>query len=154
MKTDVTSKLIILAAGLLASCAIAQPVPDSERLRNEVLAVETAFARSMANRDLNAFASFVSDEAVFLNGGKPLRGKAAVLAHWQRFFAGPKAPFSWKPELVEVLASGTLAQSTGPVLDASGIHIANFYSTWRQDAPGIWRIVLDNGYDVCNCPKP
>ena len=30
------------------------------------------------------------------------------------------APFSWQPETVEVLASGTLAISSGPVKDTNG----------------------------------
>ena len=43
------------------------------------------------------------------------QGKAEVAAGWKRFFDGPQAPFSWEPDLVEVLGDGTLALSTGPV---------------------------------------
>jgi hypothetical protein len=52
-----------------------------------------------------------------------------------------------------VLASGTLAISSGPVRDPSGKLVATFTSIWRQEAPGVWRIIFDKGNDVCDCPK-
>lgn len=119
---------------------------DPARWQAEVQAAETAFARSMAERDFVAFQGHLSAQAVFFTApGEPLRGKAAVAAHWQRFFDGPKAPFSWAPDRVEVLADGTLAHSSGPVRDPAGQPIARFNSVWRQEAPGVWRVVFDRG---------
>ena len=137
---------------VLAGCAT--PPPDLVSLGEQVRATETAFAASMAARDFAAFSSFVAEDATFVNAGKPLRGKEAVLMHWQRFFRGPQAPFSWKPEIVEVLSSGHLAHSEGPVSSPEGKVVARYYSTWRRDPSGTWKVVLDNGYDVCDCPKP
>ena len=65
----------------------------------------------------------------------------------------PEAPFSWEPEMVNVLDSGTLALSTGLVKDPSGKHFANFQSIWRLEAPGVWKIVFDRGERVCDCAK-
>jgi ketosteroid isomerase-like protein len=98
------------------------------------------------------FQRFVSDEGIFFGSGNtPLRGKAAVAAFWKKFYEQPAAPFSWEPELVQVLDSGTLALSSGPVRDASGKHFANFQSIWRQESPGVWRVVFDKGERVCDC---
>jgi ketosteroid isomerase-like protein len=144
-------KLIVLLSVFMLGCT---SVPDRGLLSDEVRNAEAAFAKSMADRDLAAFAALVSDEAIFLNGGKPLRGKAAVVEHWKRFFSAPAAPFSWRPDLVEVLPSGDLAHSEGPVSAPDGRVFARFYSTWRRSADGRWRVVFDNGHDVCNCPKP
>ncbi|MBW6493810.1 MAG: hypothetical protein K0B16_04515 [Burkholderiaceae bacterium] len=72
-----------------------------------------------------------------------------VVQAWARYFTGSQAPFSWQPETVEVLATGQLALSTGPVLDAGGKLIATFTSIWRLEAPGTWRIVFDKGNEVC-----
>ena len=105
----------------------------------------------MADRDHSAFASFIADEAVFLSGGKPLRGKRAVVAAWKRFYTSPKAPFSWRPDHVEVLDSGGLGYSTGPVFDDEGKQFARFYSTWRREADGAWRIVFDDGCNLGKC---
>lgn len=149
--------LATLGTAPLAACAAHTPapvpaLPDNATLVAQVTAAETAFARSMADRDLAAFARWVADDAVFVNNGTPvLTGKAAIVAHWARFYEKPAAPFSWAPELVAVLPSGQLAQSLGPVRGPDGAVFAYFYSTWRREADGGWRVVLDNGYRV-QCP--
>jgi ketosteroid isomerase-like protein len=111
----------------------------------QVEARETAFAKTMAERDLEAFASFIASEAVFSSGEEPLRGRDAIVAAWARFFAGPEAPFSWQPDLVRVLGSGTMAFSSGPVRDPSGKEIGRFNSIWRKEADGQWRVMFDKG---------
>lgn len=134
------------------------PPPDaadarfSAALREQVTQVERDFAATMAHRDFEAFGRFISEDAVFMSGGHPLRGRAAVLAHWAKFFEGPDAPFSWEPDLVEVTASGDLGQSNGPVKGPDGVVFARFYSTWRLEKDGVWRIVFDNGYAVPRKP--
>ena len=92
-------------------------------------------------------------DAVFFSGDKPLRGRQAVADAWKRFYDKPDAPFSWKPSTVEVLDSGTLALSSGPVYDPKGKNFATFTSIWRLEAPGVWRIIFDKGNDVCDCAK-
>jgi ketosteroid isomerase-like protein len=99
----------------------------------------------MADRDATAFAKYVSDEAIFFNGAGVLRGRQQVIAEWSRFFKGKTAPFSWQPDRVEVLPSGTLALSTGLVRDPAGKVVGRFNSIWRREAPGVWRVVFDKG---------
>jgi ketosteroid isomerase-like protein len=115
-----------------------------------VRAREAAFAKTMANRDHAAFTSFVSEEAVFV-GRTARRGRKAVADGWKPFFEGPKPPFAWAPEIVEVIDSGTLALSSGPVFDADGKRSGTFHSTWRLEPDGVWRIVLDIGCPPCEC---
>ena len=55
---------------------------------------------------------------------------------------------------MSVLESGTLALSSGPVHDPSGRRTATFTSIWRQEAPGVWRVVFDKGNEVCDCAGP
>lgn len=137
-------------AGCAASSAQQSPGTDA---REQVKAVERAFAKTMADRDLGAFTEFLSDEAVFFSGPAPLRGKEQVAAFWKRFYEKPAAPFSWEPEKVEVLSSGTLALSSGPVHNSAGKLIATFTSIWRMEKPGVWRIIFDKGCDVCEPAK-
>jgi ketosteroid isomerase-like protein len=131
----------------VAACARPEPPPlaTGDAARQQVETTERAFARTMAERNLAAFGQLVSEEAVFFSGAEPLHGREAVVQWWSRYFKDPAAPFSWEPDRVEVLASGTLALSTGPVRDAQGKLIARFASIWRQEQPGIWRIVFDRG---------
>lgn len=137
---------------LLTGCAGTNALKSRADLVSEVTAAEVGFAKTMTERDHAAFMSFVAADAVFLNGGQPLRGKAAIGAYWKRFYTEKNAPFSWKPDLVEVLESGTLAQSIGPVSAPNGKVIARFYSTWRLEPDGKWKVVFDDGYNVCDCP--
>lgn len=117
--------------------------------RQEVEEVERAFARTMAERDHEGFTTFLSEETIFISGPAVLRGKQAVAEAWKAYFLGPAAPFSWEPETVEVLDSGELALSSGPVYSAAGDLVATYTSIWRQEAPGVWRIVLDKGNQAC-----
>lgn len=116
---------------------------------------EQAFADSMASREFDRFLSFISDEAIFFSGNKPLRGKERIGEAWKPYFKDADAPFSWKPEIVEVLESGTLALSSGPVHGADGKLIGTFSSIWRLDSESNrWKVIFDKGNDVCNCASP
>ena len=116
--------------------------------KEQVFAAERAFAQTMADRDLKAFRQHLSGEAVFFGAGKTLRGREEVSNGWAGFFTQKQAPFSWEPDQVEVLESGTLALSTGLVKDPGGKVIARFNSIWRLDAPGVWLVVFDKGSPV------
>lgn len=131
---------------ILSGTAAAEPPVD---LRTQVMQAETAFAQSLADRDSVAFASFLSEEAIFFSRTNAQRGKAAVTAAWKPLFQGEQPPFSWRPETVEVLASGTLALTSGPVLNRDGGQIGTFNSIWRREQDGAWRVVFDKGCPVC-----
>ena len=115
------------------------------RVAAEVEAREIAFAKTMTDRDFDAFLSFISPEAVFFNGHEALRGREVIASGWASFFEGPAAPFSWHPDLVQVLESGQLALTSGPVRDASGAEVGRFNSIWRKDTDGLWQVVFDKG---------
>lgn len=141
MATFTLTTFTLTTAGLAADVA-SGPAQTAEM---QVTETERAFAASMAARDVQAFADFVADDAVFFTTDPPLRGKAQIVAYWRRWFVGKPAPFSWKPERVTALASGTLALSSGPVFDPAGKRVGSFTSIWRLEAPGRWCIVFDRG---------
>ncbi len=134
----------MLIAGSLAAQTGASP---TEQVRQ----TEIAFAKTMADRDFAGFASFLADDAVFVSATRVLRGAKEVTAGWKAYYDGSQAPFSWEPDQVVVLDSGTLALSSGPVRDPSGKRIGTFNSVWRRDAGGRWKIVLDKGCPPCDC---
>jgi ketosteroid isomerase-like protein len=146
--------LLALAAALLPAALPAQASPAAlTALTRQVFVAESSFAATMGQRDSAAFARFIAPDAVFFGEKEVLRGKSAVVERWSRFFAGPDAPFSWRPEKVEVLDSGGLALSTGPVHDPEGHQIGTFNSIWRRESDGRWRVVFDKGCPVCNCER-
>ena len=139
----------IVALSLLSACATGgAPRQSSVVDAEEVRSTELQFAKAMADRDLAAFVSHLSSDAVFFDGPNIQRGAAKVAAAWKPYFQGSAAPFSWAPERVEVLASGDLALSTGPVMVNDKV-VAQFNSIWRLEAPHTWRIVFDKGETVC-----
>ena len=135
----------------LVGCSALPPGTSGADARLEVMATERAFAKTMADRNHAAFATFIADEAVFFSGPKPLQGKQQVVAWWARYYANAKAPFSWEPDEVEVLKSGTLAISSGSVRNPDGKVIARFSSIWRLTAAHTWEIVFDKGSEICDC---
>jgi ketosteroid isomerase-like protein len=130
---------------LVVGLAPALRAETNAELRAQVKARERAFAKTMADRDHGAFQTFLADEAVFFGPAGATHGKAAVAADWKPLFEQPAAPFSWDPETVEVLASGTLAISSGPVKRPDGTRSGTFNSIWRREKDGQWRVVFDKG---------
>lgn len=135
--------LWLCALTMISSLANAEQKQDS--LEQQVKDTEIAFAATMTDRDFEAFAHFIDDEAVFFGGNGPLLGKQKVLAAWQKFFEQEAAPFSWQPKQVVVLASGKLAHSSGPVFDPQGKAVMEFNSIWRLNDKGQWKVVFDKG---------
>jgi ketosteroid isomerase-like protein len=133
-------------AGLVGTVAFA--AESNAALAAKVRAREIAFAKTMADRDHAAFATFIAEEAIFY-GETALHGRKAVVDGWKRLYDGKDAPFSWTPDRVEVVASGTLALSSGPVFDPKGVRTGTFVTTWRLDPDGEWRVVLDIGCPPC-----
>ncbi len=149
-------KTFAIHAAILSALASFAPVHAQRggvSPADQVRAAETAFAKSMADRDLAAFTALLADDTVFWGGKGALRGKAAVAADWKRFFDGPAAPFSWAPSEVEVLTSGDLGFTSGPVLDPKGNRIGTFNSVWKRQPNGTWRIVFDKACPPCDCLK-
>lgn len=140
----------LAVAALVLSFAAPLRAETNADLKEQVRQTEVAFAKTMADRDHAAFASFLADETVFF-GRSVLRGKEAVATAWKRFYEGKQAPFSWAPDAVEVLDSGTLALSSGPVWDPGGTRVGTFTSTWRREKDGRWKIVFDKGCPPCEC---
>src|SRR3954469_10757480 len=102
----------MLWSSLLGSIALVAPLdaqqtqggPNPQRVGD----AERAFAATMAKRDLAGFASHISEEALFMGASdapRVLRGRTAIVEAWKPFFEGPAAPFSWEPDIVEVLDS-------------------------------------------------
>jgi ketosteroid isomerase-like protein len=155
MKPPLSCSLaVIFVASLLAGCTATSADLHRGSAQQDVMATERAFAATMAARDHAAFTAFLAPDAVFVSGARTLRGRSEVAAAWRRFYDLPDAPFSWEPETVAVLDSGTLALSTGPVRDPRGRLVARFTSIWRLEAPGTWRIIFDSGADACDCAPP
>jgi ketosteroid isomerase-like protein len=143
----------MLASLLLLSGCASGPNISNDELKRQVGAAERDFAATMKARDHAGFVRHVAQDAIFFNGATALHGKKAIGDFWRKFYEAPSAPFSWEPDQVEVLASGKLAASSGPVYGPDGKLISRFNSIWRLEDDGAWRVVFDKGESVCRCLK-
>ena len=126
----------LLLCALLLWMALPVPAETNAELTEQVRQTEIAFARTLADRNPAAFASFLSRETIFMSATRVSRGPREVSERWKSYFDGPQAPFSWEPDQVQVLDSGNLAMTSGPVRDPSGKRIGTFNSVWRREAKG------------------
>jgi ketosteroid isomerase-like protein len=159
--------LIIGASALLTSCAdggktrvntgtrpaLAPEKHHAPTVTEQVRGAELAFAKTMADRDFDAFVRFLSRDAIFFSQAGVEHGVAEIAASWQPLFKDKVAPFSWTPDAVEVLGSGDLALSTGVVL-VGGKVVGRFNSVWRLESGHAWRVVFDKGEQICATPSP
>ena len=139
---------VFACAFLLALCPLttwaSDAASDITALEEELRQAETDFAAAFAAADMQAFAEFLDDDAVFMGRRTPLRGKKAIVERWTRMRGSEEAPFSWRPDRVAVRADGELGLSTGPVLSPDGTWLSSFVSTWKKTPDG-WRVLLDVG---------
>lgn len=142
-------KLIIIALLPLTLLWNASLAATLDQVKKEVADTERAFAKTMADRDFEAFQTFIAEDTVFWSGSEPIQGKESVLAAWKGNFEGPDAPFKWEPETVLVLEEGNLALSTGPVTGSDNVINAYFTSVWKKNDQGKWKIIFDKGQRYC-----
>lgn len=145
-----TGRMMVLSLAVMLVVGTQAAAETMDQRKEQVRQAETAFARSMAEGKVQAFAALIAEDAVFFgNGGVVHRGKAAIVESWRPLFAMEKPPFSWASADVEVLSSGTLAHSSGPVHDASGKRSGTFNSIWRREPDGSWKVIFDKGCNDC-----
>ena len=136
---------LLVPAGLAAQASAAAV--------REVFVAESTFAASFARRDTAAFAALLAPVAVFFGPDGAMHGRAAVVERWRPLLTAAQPPFSWKPVSVEVLATGALAHSSGPVYGPDGTQTGTFNSIWRKEPDGRWLVVFDKGCPVCDCER-
>ena len=128
---------------LAATACAHQPSMDAPA---SLAAAETAFAAHSMREDMRAafLANFAGD-GVFVRSGW------IVSNDWLRGRPAPAIALDWRPQYVEVAASGELGLSTGPTRITSKTDPAaapgygQFVSIWRREGAGPWKVAADLG---------
>jgi ketosteroid isomerase-like protein len=134
-----STPLIALAA---AACAT-QPSIEAPA---SLAAAETAFAAHSVREDMRvAFLAAFADDGVFV------RNAWTVSNDYLRGQPAPPIVLDWRPQYVEVAASGELGLSTGPWKITSKTDpkaepaFGQFVSIWRRKPGGPWKVEVDLG---------
>jgi ketosteroid isomerase-like protein len=131
-----------------------------------LLDLEARFAKDVAARGGEGFASWFADDGVTLsNGVAPVIGKEAIAksAKW----LAKDYQLTWKPTEAKMGPSGDIGYTWGHFesksKDANGNPVTNagrYMTIWRHEKDGSWKVVLDvgandapEGGDCCSVKK-
>ncbi len=127
-----------------ASCADRPRVSQNDALRS-LIESERAFARTAAELGTrDAFIAFLAEDAVLF------RPRAVDGQAWLR--EQPAAPglLSWEPVAADASAAGDLGFTFGPwtfrpEAGAAVVARGHYFSVWRRQPDGAWKVVIDHG---------
>jgi len=150
MKTKVLFLLPMIL--LIDSCSVEVEKNSMEKWKDEILETEKNFAKMAGEKGISkAFLTFAAEDAVIMRNNTLLIGKDNL----SEFFESQPSVLedenlSWKPDFVDVSASGDLAYTYGHFIhsftDSTGAKVENkgvFHTVWKRQADGDWRFVWD-----------
>jgi len=133
----------VLLAVALAGCAA---TPSPMEVPASLAAAETAFAaHSMRENMRPAFLANFADDGMTPRQPGWVRSNEFLATR-----PNPPIVLDWRPQYVEVAASGELGLSTGPTKLVANAKpdVANYgqyVSVWRREASGTWKVLVDLG---------
>jgi hypothetical protein len=156
-KMKIGLSVAALALGCLSLDVAARGQGSRAPALDSMVAAERAFAAATKEIGVrNGFLTFFAGDAVAL---EPVAdGSARVVSARGRIAAGPVPTLplanvlTWSPYIGQVSGDGGLGWLTGPYenLDSSTGTVGRgiYFSVWRQQADGTWRVWLDQGITV------
>jgi ketosteroid isomerase-like protein len=94
-----------------------------------------------------SFVEFFADDAVIFHPG-PINGK--------KFYSdqpGRPGLLTWRPVVADISSNNDLGYTTGPWefrrngKDDPQVYHGYYFSIWKKQADGLWKVALDNGID-------
>lgn len=123
-----------------------------ENWKSEIVQAEAGFNQMATDQGIPAaFEAYAAEDAVILRGDSLIRGKKAIRKYYdQRYDGKDKVMLTWKPDFVEVAASGDLGYTYGNykyvITDSLGsvkTYTGMFHTVWQRQPDGSWRYVWD-----------
>lgn len=150
MKTN-TPVLLGLLLLLNFSCQTMTKQSPVEKWKQEIMNTEKAFNDSVQVEGISkAFIAFAADSVAILRNDSLIVGKAALKEFYGNRRSSKNITLTWKPDFVDVSASGDLGYTYGSYLytvtDSGGNkkeYRGIFHTVWKRQADGKWRFVWD-----------
>jgi ketosteroid isomerase-like protein len=144
----------ILMAIAFGGCAPATEEAAPTATVDELMDADRAFARDTAERGLDGWVAWFSDDAArFAPAGKIARGPEAIREQDAPIFADPAIRLVWEPTGGGVFDDGDHGFTVGryDVIQSmegsppATLSHGSYVSIWRRDAAGGWKVILDTG---------
>ncbi|HEY3025271.1 MAG TPA: nuclear transport factor 2 family protein [Pyrinomonadaceae bacterium] len=143
---------LLLSMLLLFSAAICQTEKRSPALAS-LLAAERAFARTSVEKGIReSFLAFFADDGINFQP-HPVKTRETILKRPAPSVL-PPVVLNWEPAYADVSSAGDLGYTTGPYVftDVSPPqkppHYGFYFSVWKKQAGGTWKVVVDAGIDT------
>jgi ketosteroid isomerase-like protein len=140
---------LMLSLALFHACR--PPLPDPEKLRQEITDVERVFMERLQKEGpAEAFAAFAAPDAVIKRENDSLIKGPQAIRHYYEKPVYAKARAEWHPTQVMLSDDGTMAWTYGPyiwtIADSSGKESkfsGIFHTVWKRQPDGSWKYVWD-----------
>jgi len=127
---------------------------------NTLMSLDEQFCRDFAAKGVEGWLSYFAEDAIVFPRQGPIRhGMDAARQHYRQTLGGMKGWLRWKTEGVFVSKGGDLGYTYGvwesEVAGADGKTVRStgkYFTTWRKQADGDWKIVADIGQP--DAPQP
>jgi ketosteroid isomerase-like protein len=142
-----TAVLFFLA---LVACSRSQRArPDPEQLKQ----ADLAFARATAERGLEGFSSFLSEDVMSIRPNTPVvEGSKALAGRWAPMLNDPATSITWQPLEAVISDDGDMGFTVGSYEVAKsgpqGRSVAGtgkYITIWKKQPDGAWKVVFDSG---------
>jgi ketosteroid isomerase-like protein len=133
----------VLVFSWLLCLGCAKPAPVSPRV---LMDRDLAFARAVAERGTPGFREFVGTSVVTMPPGSPFQ---MTRDEWEKMWddvLAHQVALSWQP--VGGAVEGRLGYTYGTWLikrKDGAERTGKYFTVWRLDDDGVWRVVLDGG---------
>ena len=141
--------LLALFLLIFTTAAIAAGPEDVLMQRDRDFA--SRFNSANADSRLDIWMSYFADYAT-IPAAKPIAGKVAARAFYEKMFADPNFILEWSPTKGELFKSGDLGYTVGRYTakrkDKDGKFTethGTYITVWEKQEDGTWKIVCDTG---------
>ncbi len=137
---------------ILTSCSSGPSEETLQDWKNEIVETEKQFAELAKVEGIpKAFLTYAADDAVLMRNNSLIIGKTAIAQQFESQGAsGNTNSLIWKPDFVDVSASGDLGYTYGTFVYSSLDSLGQtnklegvFHTVWKRQADGSWRFVWD-----------
>lgn len=144
--------LILVIFLISYSCTMKTNKQTLEKWKGEILETEQSFAKMTKEEGIQkAFLNYAAEDAVLMRSNNLIIGKKAIFNHFENQPSkNTEVNLTWKPDFIEVSASGDLGYTYGKYtysfIDGNGNTVENkgvFHTVWKRQPDGIWKFVWD-----------